>query len=113
MTLTVQEKEDLYTVIKAAFGDDVDIRIRTIAFNEQTVEVVEEALSEESKCNMGLQQLVGGLISGGSIFVKGWLKKGLSILAKELKGDIKLFNGYGCRIATRAKWKSPIILTTI
>lgn len=110
--LSVQEKEDLYAVIVATFGEDAAFRIRKMHFNEQTSQIVEQAIQEEAKCNASMQELLGDLLGGGSVFVKGWLKRALNTFAKELRRNKNIVKGYGCRLSTKIRWKSPIMVTT-
>lgn len=64
--LTTAEKNDLYAIIVASLGEDAAIRANTGGFNELTVEVVEQALTEQAKCNQSMKQLVIGLLNGSS-----------------------------------------------
>lgn len=111
--LSAEEKNDLYLVYASALGEDPQIKAIKSQFNEETVQVVEQAVSEVAKCNANMTKLLADLIRGSTLFAKGWLKKGLKKISKALKdGDIKL-NGYGCMVATKAKWREAVIISTL
>lgn len=111
--LSAQDQADLYTVYASALGEDPQVKAVTSRFNEETVEVIETAISESAKCNANMTTLLGGLLGGGSVFAKGWLKKGLKKISNHLKDNQVKLNGYGCKVATRAKWREAIIISTI
>ncbi|GAB2199367.1 hypothetical protein [Sessilibacter sp. MAH4] len=105
--LNKSEKEDLYKLIVAIIGEDTTIKIYKNNFNERTVDIVEEMLSTDSKCNANIKELLTDLSKGGSIVTKGWLKKLLKTSNKKLK-NIEL-KGYGCLVSVKSRWKSAII----
>jgi hypothetical protein len=112
MMLTTEEKNDLYAIIVASLGEDSSIRAAKNGFNELTVELVEQALIEQAKCNQSMKNLVRGLLNGSSFLVKGWLRRNIQRFAKTLNDEKIRFNGYGCVAQTKATWKTSIITTT-
>lgn len=62
-----------------------------------------------TNCNKSMKDLVLGLIDAKSLMVKGWLKKSL----KKLKRDVKKtdMNGIVCMISTKTRWRSALELS--
>ncbi len=110
--LTSQEKDDLYFLIALILGEDPSIKAYKPSFNDQTVGVVEDMIAANIECNKTMKDLLSGLLSGGRVAAKGWLKKSLGSLKKSLKKSVPL-NGYGCLVSTKSRWKSAIIFTAV
>lgn len=111
--LTRMEQDDLYTVIASVFGEDASIKAVKYQFNEQTVEVVEEAIAAKANCDGAMKSLLVGLLGASTMLTKGWLRKVVSKFAKGIRSDNVKLNGYGCLVGSKAKWKTPIITSTI
>lgn len=111
--LSVEEQADLYRVYASALGEDAQVKAVESRFNEDTLDAVEAAVSAAAQCNANMAKLLGNLLGGGSVFAKGWLKKGLKRIGKRLRDDQVKLNGYGCMVATKAKWREAIIMSTI
>lgn len=109
MQLSNEEKDHLHTVIVAFVGDDPSLHAVKPAFNENTVTAVEEMISQNLKCNESMKLLVAEMLSGGRVMASGWLRRSLGAASKAVKASV--FNGAGCRSATRAKWMIYIVLT--
>ena len=99
MSLTSEEKDSLLGVIEIIYGYNSLFESYKNDFNESTFLVVEKAITALIQCNDNMKTLVSGLIGGGSLITKGWLKKVIKILLKELKKDKIKFNGIACRNA--------------
>lgn len=109
--LTMSEKENLYNLIVAIIGEDTTIKIYKYSFTENTVDIVEEMLSADSKCNANMSKLISDLSKGSSLVAKGWLRKLLKFNNKNLKKiDLK---GYGCQVSVKSRWKTAIINSAI
>lgn len=108
--LSVEDKNDLYTVIVAIVGEDRSLLAYKPGFNSNTVEVVEDLISEAIKCNSNLRELVTDLLGGTRILVKGWLRRSLNESAKRVR-KMNL-RGQGCMVSIKSRWKSVIILST-
>ena len=109
--LTISEKENLYKFIVLVIGEDSSIRAYSHGFNDNTVSVVEDMLSVDSKCNLNMKKLLTDLAASGSVIGRGWLKKLLKFNKKAFKQiDLK---GYGCQISVKSRWKSAIISSAI
>ena len=111
--LTHQEKESLYNIIAATFGDDATLKQHTLYFNEQTVVVVEDAIAAKIKCNQAMKELVIGLLQGGGAFAKGWLRKLLRTSKKTVEKQNFQLDGYACMATAKSAWKTRILETTI
>lgn len=109
MQLSNEEKDHLHTLIVAFVGDDPSLHAVKPAFNENTVTAVEEMISQNLKCNESMKLLVAEMLSGGRVMASGWLRRSLGAASKAVKASV--FNGAGCRSATRAKWMTYILLT--
>lgn len=109
--LTITEKENLYTLITTIIGEDDTLKASRHSFNGNTVDIVEDMLSTDSKCNANMKNLLTDLATTGSVFGKGWFKKLLKI-NKDVLNKINL-KGYGCQISIKSRWKSAIISSTI
>lgn len=108
---TTLEKENLYNLIAAIIGDDATLKVYRHGFNENTVEIVENMLSADSKCNKNMKKLVMNISKSGSIATKGWLKKLLKVNSKALK-KINL-KGYGCQVSVKSRWKTAVTNSAI
>lgn len=109
--LTKSEKDNLYYLIIAVIGHDATVKIYRHDFNDNTVDIVEDMLSADSKCNANMRKLVVDLSSSGSLATKGWLKKLLKFNSKVIKKiDLK---GYGCQVSVKSRWKTAIINSAI
>ena len=109
--LTNEEKQYLYKFISACIGEDLTIKQYVPLFNDNTVEVVEQMVNENIKCNARMKDLLTGLIGGAAYFTKGWLKRLLKTAKKELS-DMQL-NGMGCIAFVKSRWKSAILLSGV
>jgi len=110
--LTTTEQDDLYVVIASFLGEDSSIKQYKNIFSELTIKVVEDMFSAEANCNRVMKELIVGLISGGRFMSKKrWLKVSLSLISRELKA--KKIHTAACRNTIKARWKSPIISSTI
>ena len=109
--LTILEKENLYNLIVSIIGEDATIKLYKQNFNENTVDVVEDMLSADSKCNQNMRKLILDLSKSGGLVAKGWLRKLLKFNKKVLKEiDLK---GYGCQVSVKSRWKTAIINSAI
>ena len=111
MSLTHEEKDELYGVIEIMFGYDSQLESLKPNYTEETVEVVETALEALIKCNDNMKELVVGLLGGARYLAKGWLKKILGNLKKRLDSEKIKFNGIGCRNVSLYNWKSAIVIS--
>lgn len=111
--LTPQEKNDLYEILIHTFGNDPKLKSNKEYFNEQTLQVAEQAINEDMKCNTLMRELVSNLASGSSFFAKGWLRKVLRKVASGLKDEEVGIRGYACMVGTKSRWLPVIIATTI
>ncbi len=111
--LTEKEKNNLYMLISSILGEDVDIKSYKMIFNDKTIEVVEDMIKANIHCNAAIQDLLSSLIITGKFSSKKWLKKILSSLDTMLGLQKEGLNGYGCSVATKSRWKSYIIISTI
>lgn len=110
--LTAAEQDNLYAVIETVLGVDAAFQRATRQFNEQTVEVVESMIEANATCNANMKELITDLLSGGRVMTKGWLRRSISTTRKHVKRSGG-FNGYGCQVGTKSRWKSPILTSTI
>ncbi|PCM45858.1 hypothetical protein [Marinobacter sp. ANT_B65] len=109
--LSKSERENLYDLIVAIIGEDATVRLYKNSFNERTLDVVEDMLSADSKCNANMKKLILDLSKGGGFVAKGWLRKLLKSNNKALKKiDLK---GYGCQVSVKSRWKTAIINSAI
>lgn len=108
--LTMQEKNDLMTVINILFKDN-QLQALKHDFNDRTVEVVEKAMEELVKCNARMKELVTGLTLGISIFTRGWLKRSLDKVAQGLRDRRLKFDGMACRHQVAAIYQREIYLS--
>lgn len=109
--MTPKEKDTLYIIISSAIGEDPTVKLYVRHFNEQTVEVVEEMIASNRACNANMRKLVSDLAGGSSTLAKGWLRRLLKTSHKTIqRSDL---NGYACSIATRSRWRTEIINSTI
>ena len=109
--LTINEKNDLYTIIVSVIGEDVSIAQRKPYFNEQTIKIVREMVEANRDCNEAMKELVTNLITAGRLPARKWLKKALGRVNGLIKASDD-FNGFGCKASVKIKWKNPIIMTT-
>lgn len=109
--LSADEQDKLYMLITSIIGEDQTIKNHKPIFNEATIEVVEDMVEANIQCNTNMRQLITELVGGASNMTKGWLKKLLKTTKKSLS-RIQL-HGYGCLAATKARWKSAILVSTI
>ena len=110
--LSETEKEALYQTVVTVFGEDHSLRQYKNGFNERTVQIVEQMIDENRKCNQGMKELVEGLLGGATqTLTKGWLKKILKFSKKKLeKTELK---GQGCLVSVKYNYKKAIIASTI
>jgi len=111
--LTEKEKNNLYILITSILGKDNGIKSYKMKFNDRTVEVVEDMVRTNIHCNNAVKDLFSALITAGKLSSKGWLRKILSSLDTMLDIQKEALNGYGCSAATKSRWKSSIIISTI
>ena len=109
--LSNEEKENLHNLIIALVGKDISISQSKQRFNDQTVAVVEKMLKESIDCNTAMKMLVVELLGTSVSFTKGWLKRLLK--ASKFTISKSTFDGYGCRVSLKAKWKSAILISVI
>lgn len=109
--LSADEQDKLYMLIASIIGEDQTIKNHKSIFNEATIDVVEDMVEANIQCNTNMRQLITELVGGASGITKGWLKK----LLKTTKNSLSRiqFNGYACLAATKARWKSAILISTI
>ena len=112
MSLTHEEKDELYGVIEITFGHDSQLESLKPNYTEATVEVVESAMDALIKCNENMKELVVNLLGGARYLSKGWLKKILGHLKKRLDNEKIKFNGIACRNVSLYSWKSAIVIST-
>src|SRR5690554_59630 len=105
--LTMPEKENLYDLIVAIIGEDATIKIYKHSFTENTVDIVEDMLSADSKCNANMKKRRLDLAKGSSLVAKGWLSKLLQLEKKDYKKIDPL--GYACQISLKTAVKTAII----
>jgi hypothetical protein len=105
------EKDRLYTIITAVLGEDNSIKAYKNGFNSHTVEIVEEMINANTKCNANLKRLLSDLLGISGAFVKGWLRKTLSTAKRNL--TLTDLNGYGCLVSVKSRWKTAIINSTL
>lgn len=109
--LSADEQDQLYVLITSIIGEDQTIKSHKPIFNETTVDVVEEMVEASIQCNTNMRKLITELVGGASVLTRGWLKRLLKTTKNSLS-RIEL-NGYGCLAATKARWKSAILISTI
>jgi hypothetical protein len=103
MMLTQQEKNDLYEILTHTFGNDPKLRSSKDDFNEQTIEIAEQAIIEDIKCNNRMKELVSGLLQGSSYLIRGWLRKSMRKFVKDLRDENISFKGYACMVGTKSR----------
>lgn len=109
--LTSSQQDYLYQIIVASIGEDSSIKAVKGEFNEETIAVVESMIAENNKCNTAMKELFKELLGTAGSLSRGWLKKVVKTSKKAIsKTEIK---GYGCMVAVKSRWKTPIINTTI
>jgi len=111
--LTEKEKNNLYILISSILGKDIGIKSYKMRFNDRTVKVVEDMIRTNIHCNNAVKDLFSALITAGKLSSKGWLRKILSSLDAMLDIQEEGLNSYGCSVATKSRWKSYIITSTI
>ena len=111
MQLSEQEKDQLYDVIVNFMGESEVIATAKPRFNEKTVAVVEDMITQNIKCNDSIKQLVGDMLSGGRVLATGWLRRSLGAASKAAKKSS--FNGLACRVTTKANWQSAIMISAL
>lgn len=109
--LSRMEKEDLLTVINILFDDNQLRRLKS-NFNEDTADIVEQAIEELVKCNASMKELVTGLVAGASILTGGWLRQSLNKIAQALRDKQLQFDGMACRNQVAANFLQQIYLST-
>jgi tagatose-1,6-bisphosphate aldolase len=109
--LSRQEREDLVVVVDILFNDS---RLHSLknSFNENTADVVEQAMEELVKCNTSMKELVAGLVAGTTVFARGWLRKSLDKIAQALRDKQLQFDGMACRNQVAANFRQEIYLST-
>ncbi len=112
MSLTSEEKDNLLKIIEIIYGYDSQFESYKNDFNESTVLVVEKAITALIQCNDNMKTLVSGILGGSGFIAKGWLKKVIRALSKELKKNKIKFNGLACRSVAAGNWRSAIIIST-
>lgn len=108
--MTPQEKHYLLEIIESVIGHDPIIADLEDDFNEDTISVVEIVLEELEKCNGSFRELLSGLLSGGRLRTKGWLKRILGIVSKEINRSN--INFYICSLNIKIRYKSTLINST-
>lgn len=109
MQLNEQEKEKLHSLITAFIGEDAAISAAKSGFTEETVSVVEQLITANLNCNDAMQSLVSDILSGGRVLATGWLRRSLGVASKAVKQSS--FNGYGCRVTSKSRWKTDILVS--
>lgn len=109
--LTMDEKTALYQIIALSIGEDPTVKLYKERFNESTVDVVEDMISANKICNSNMKKLISDILGASSTLSKGWLRRTLKIANKTIS-EAEL-NGYGCSVATKSRWRTEIINSTI
>ncbi len=63
-------------------------------------------------CNDSMKALVTSLVGGAGLFTKGWLKRALKGIERQLSNEKLKFDGLACRVNAARNWKTEIILST-
>lgn len=108
--LSEQQKNELYRLIVVFIGDDPSISGSKLGFNGATVDVVERMIAANIECNQSVKELVSDLVSGGRTLSRGWLKQVLG--GAQVVIDSAELRGYGCRVFSKARWKTEILYST-
>ncbi|PIE41898.1 MAG: hypothetical protein CSA49_01365 [Gammaproteobacteria bacterium] len=111
-TLSSDEKEALANIIEIVYGHDSQIISMKDNFTESTTETVEKMLEAILTCNDSMKALVTSLVGGAGLFTKGWLKRALKGIERQLSNEKLKFDGLACRVNAARNWKTEIILST-
>ena len=111
--LTRREQEDLLTILGLLYGSTSQFGSYAAAFNERTLEAVEELLVALKECNANIQKLLVGVVGAIALRGRGWLRRVLREVASELQKEYRVLESAPCRNTVRARGISPIITTAI
>lgn len=105
--MTSEEKQNILDIIEFVIGHDPSVADLKDSFGEGTVSVVETILEELEKCNSSFRELLAGLVSGGRLRTKGWLRKSLGAVSKAIKRSNMSF--YTCSLGIKIRYKSILL----
>lgn len=105
--MTPEEKQSLLEIIEFILGHDPSISQLKDNFGEETVIVVETILEELEKCNSSFRELLADLVSAGRLRTKGWLRRIIGAVAREIKRSSMRF--YICSVNIKIRYKSSLI----
>jgi len=113
--LSSDERKALFVVHKGVFGPSLSHALNGyVAFyNRRTVEATEDTLNEFGRCNAGVQHLMIGLVGGGVLLGRGWLREVLQKLADELSSREHELVFVGCRNQVAAHWIREIMQSAL
>lgn len=109
--MTPEEKQQLFEIITLVIGHDPSISALKTDFNEDTIQVVELMLADLANCNSAFKDILLGLMSGGRVATKGWLRKAIGTTAQAMKRVNLQF--YTCSVSIKLKYSTPIKTSTI
>jgi hypothetical protein len=109
--LTQSEKDYLYQIIAGLIGEDPSIKSLKNQFNERTITAVEQMVAANKHCNASMKEFIADLVGSGATLSKGWVK--MALKGKKKKITKSTFRGYGCIVATKARWRTEILTSAI
>ncbi len=81
-------------------------------FNGATVDIVQQAIESDRRCNSDMLSLLGGVTSGLAIGAhQKWLREALGDLAGKLSGSTIKLKGLACMVTTFSAYRNQIELT--
>jgi hypothetical protein len=110
--LSIEEKQHLLEIIASLYGTSRQFEPYKFAFNQRTVEAVEELIVDMKECNLQMKALLEGFLDGFTLVTRGWLRKVLQKVAEEFKRNDVVLQGAACRNVIQARGVNDIVLTT-
>ncbi len=110
LPLTEKEKEQVADILYILYSATV-IEVNKKNINRETIDALEKALSSIEKCNHDMKILLAQLIGGSSLISKGWFRKTLSKIHREVTNNKIKLNGLACRVTGAIYHKSAILMT--
>lgn len=110
--LSSTEKDQIMDILRVIFrGQHSQFESVKHNFKSDTLNLVEEALTELMECNQSMKELTTSLVGGASRITKGWLKRVLRTYSRRLKEKSIQFDGLGCQVTAARNYRTAIYLS--